>query len=67
MATIDVGNNMSFFPTSYSTDGQSTTASSYSNPYPASSNYMNSGPSSFQTGFEDELPLLEGIFYIFFI
>jgi hypothetical protein len=61
MATIDVANNMSFFPTSYSADGQANTGS-YGN-YPASSNYMqnNSGSASYQTGFEDEPPLLEGI------
>jgi hypothetical protein len=62
MATIDVANNMSFFPTSYSADGQAA-AGSYGN-YPASSNYMQSSSSgsSYQTGFEDEPPLLEGNF-----
>eukprot|EP00026_Physarum_polycephalum_P017124 Phypoly_transcript_18231.p1 GENE.Phypoly_transcript_18231~~Phypoly_transcript_18231.p1 ORF type:complete len:223 (+),score=32.15 Phypoly_transcript_18231:53-721(+) len=59
MATIDVANNMSFFPTSYSADGQATNTGSYGN-YPASSNYMQSSSSgSYQTGFEEEPPLLE--------
>lgn len=50
--------DMSFFPTSYA-DGQSS-GGAY-NSYPSTSNYMPQSTSgSYQTGFEDEPPLLEG-------
>lgn len=62
---IDVSNNMQFFPTSYTSEGGFPPPSNSGYPThhaPAGGIIGKQGSSSsFQTGFEDEPPLLEGI------
>jgi hypothetical protein len=61
---IDVTNNMQFFPTSYTSEGgfpPPGSGSGYSHAPPVGIIGKQGSSASFQTGFEDEAPLLEGM------